>query len=95
MYALRAISRGSRDHNEPEIILAFAQCGVEVWRKLPLDLIIPLRGQFHLAEVKNPAQSPRDQRLTEIEQRFWDATMGYPRHILKTGEDVLNLVNFR
>ncbi len=85
---------GRRDGNERLIIQAFRQCGVEVWQiSQPMDLIVALRGRFHIVEVKDPSQPPSARKLTETEQAFWDATRGYPRHVIETTDQVIDLVN--
>lgn len=60
-----------RDANEPEIIEALEAAGASVFvLDKPLDLLVGFRGETFLLEVKNGAQPPSWQRVTDAQREF-------------------------
>lgn len=81
-----------RDENETDIVRALNRCGFYTHRlNDPCDLLVwPVPGgAFGFIEVKNPEKPARDRRLTDVEQRFFDATTGCPRAKVETIEEAL------
>lgn len=66
-----------RDTNEPEIIAALEAVGATVYpMDKPLDLLVGFRGVNYLLEVKNGAQPPSWQRITDDQREFLDGWKG-------------------
>lgn len=81
-----------RDENEVDIVRDLKKCGFGVWRLSdPCDLLVWPKsgGQFGVIEVKNPEQPPSKRQLTDVEQRFFDATPGCPRVKVETIDEAL------
>jgi len=72
-YALRT------DANQTAVISALEAAGatVDVIGK-PLDLLVGIRGQFFLLEVKDGAKIKSAQKPTKAQDRFFKRWYGYP-----------------
>jgi hypothetical protein len=72
-YALRT------DANQTAVISALEAAGatVDVIGK-PLDLLVGIRGQFLLLEVKDGAKIKSAQKPTKAQERFFKRWAGYP-----------------
>lgn len=76
-----------RDANEPEIVNALEKLGADVFRlDAPADLLVGLRGQWYLMEVKMPKG-----RLT-VKQKRVHATTRTQIPIVQNIEEALQVV---
>lgn len=69
------------DANQAEIVDLFRRCGWSVHCTHTVgngfpDLVVGKHGLNILLEIKNPAQSKRDQRLTKAEAEFHETWRG-------------------
>ena len=94
----------ARDANEPEIRRAFEEvCGAVFWPTAePVDALVWWLGgygvsvpQLHAVEIKRPA-GPKGgtsgRNLTPAQERFFAAFPAGVRHVVRTVEDVFDLV---
>lgn len=81
----------NRDDNEPGIIKAFAQCGVEWTQAGPLDGWVFILGHIPV-EVKNPDGK---NRFRPSQERYIAKCLlnRWPYLVVRTNEDVANAVN--
>ena len=81
----------ARDHNEPEIIKAFENLGcLVVFLHPPApDLLVGIKGAWHLVEVKSAKGV-----LTEPQLRLMQRTEGttLPFHVVRTVAEAIALV---
>ena len=76
-----------RDLVEPEIVNALEAAGVQVWRKLPADLLCYRLGHFYVLEVKDP--KARKDKRQKAQQDFLALTH---TPIVRTPEAALRAV---
>lgn len=76
-----------RDECEPAIVEALEKAGVQVWRKLPCDLLTFYRGRWLPLECKDPGVKRRNDQPKQ--NAFIDST-GTP--IVHTADDALLVV---
>lgn len=86
-YALRV------DANQAAVISALEAAGatVEVVGK-PLDLLVGIRNQFMLLEVKDGAKKKSDQKPTKAQEKFFKRWAGYPWAIVDGPEAALRAI---
>lgn len=75
-----------RDANEGAIVRVFEDMGCQTYRlDQPCDLLVLVRGDVLLVEVKTPKGA-----LNDKQQAFLDA--GWPVHVIRSEDDAINLV---
>ena len=86
-YALRV------DANQSAVVSALEAAGatVQVVGK-PLDLLVGIRGQFILIEVKDGAKVKSAQKPTTAQKKFFDRFPGYPWAVVDGPEAALRAV---
>ena len=86
-YALRV------DANQSAVISALEAAGatVQVVGK-PLDLLVGIRGQFILIEVKDGAKVKSAQKPTIAQKKFFERFPGYPWAVVDGPEAALRAV---
>jgi hypothetical protein len=90
---------GRKDHNHSAITAAFLSIpGVSIFdlsdigRGVP-DLIVGVRGESLLVEIKNPATHYGRKGLNRRQLAFQADWKGGPIHVVRTIDDVIELVN--
>jgi Holliday junction resolvase len=88
--------RGKVDANQPEIVRALRQAGCSVLSISNMgkgcpDLLVGIRGQNFLMEIKDPSRKPSEQLLTDDEETFHMAWTGQVA-VIKTIEQALAVV---
>lgn len=86
-YALRT------DANQTAVISALEAAGatVQVVGK-PLDLLVGIRNQFMLLEVKDGAKAKSQQKPTKAQAEFFKRWAGYPWAIVDGPESALRAI---
>ncbi len=85
MTALRKYN-AKRDANEGALVRVLEDMGCRVYRlDQPCDLLVLVRGDVLLVEVKMPKGT-----LNDNQQEFVNA--GWPVHVIRTEDDAINLV---
>lgn len=86
-YALRV------DANQTAVISALRAAGatVEVVGK-PLDLLVGIRNQFMLIEVKDGAKVKSAQKPTKAQEKFFERFPGYPWAIVDGPDAALRAI---
>ncbi len=90
-------THGRIDNNHREIVDTFLQLGASVTSLASLgqgvpDLLVGVRGQTALVEVKNGAKPPSKRRLT-ADQQDWHCTWrGAPVQTVTSPDDAIALV---
>lgn len=81
------------DANQAAVISALEAAGatVEVVGK-PLDLLVGIRGQFLLLEVKDGAKRKSAQKPTKAQEKFFKRWAGYPWAIVDGPEAALRAI---
>lgn len=81
------------DANQAAVISALEAAGatVEVIGK-PLDLLVGIRGQFLLLEVKDGAKVKSAQEPTKAQKKFFKRWAGYPWAIVNSPDAALRAI---
>ena len=71
------------DANQPEIVAALRKAGalVEIIGQ-PVDLLVGIRGQFMLMEIKDGKKVKSAQELTAAQKAFFAKWAGYPHSVV-------------
>lgn len=86
-YALRT------DANQTAVISALEAAGatVDVIGK-PVDLLVGIRGQFMLMEIKNRSRYPSDGKKTPAQVKFFERWAGFPISLVDGPEAALRAI---
>ena len=83
------------DDNQKEIVQALEQIGCDVleigW---PLDLLIGYRGRNWLLEIKDPAKTPSERKLTDAQVQFFNTWRGQKAKV-ETVDEAIAVLTMR
>ena len=81
------------DANQSAVVSALEAAGatVQIVGK-PLDLLVGIRGQFILIEVKDGAKVKSAQKPTKAQEKFFERFPGYPWAIVDGPEAALRAI---
>jgi hypothetical protein len=86
-----------KDANHNEVVRTLKKCGIATMDTSGLgcgfpDLIVTVKGQIHLVDIKNPNTSYGRRGLNDLQKEFADNWQGPPIYLIYSMDDVASLV---
>jgi len=88
------------DDNHASIVAALQSVGVRVQSLAAVgngcpDLLVGIRGQFLMLEIKDGSKPPSQQRLNPAQVAWHQRWLGFPVYVVKSPSDALEKLGLR
>ena len=84
-----------KDANHVQVVAQLRKLGVSVWDTAVLknccDIVCGYRGKNYLFEIKDPAKTPSQKKLTEGEEKFHASWRGQVS-VIETVDDAMKIM---
>lgn len=81
------------DENQPAVVRALRSVGACVETiGTPVDLLVGIRAQTFLLELKDGSKAPSERRLTPLQERFFRCWPGGPLLKVESAEEALEAI---